>query len=300
MSYPLNFSAEVRSALDDKRPIVALESTIISHGMPYPKNVTTAREVESIVRKNGATPATIAILNGNIHVGLNDDQMESLGNSKGVWKVSLRDMPYVVSQKLNGATTVAATMRIASMAGIKIFVTGGIGGVHRGAETTMDISADLTEMSQTNVAVVSAGVKSILDIGLTLEYLETLGVPVVTFGSPDFPSFYSRKSGFATPLQLNSPKEIADLLKAKWDMGLNGSVMIANPIPADKEYPFEKMESHISAALKAAKEKGITGKETTPFILKFIADATGGESLESNIALVFNNAELGAKIAIEL
>ncbi|MBL0033649.1 MAG: pseudouridine-5'-phosphate glycosidase [Bacteroidetes bacterium] len=300
MSYPLNFSAEVRSALDDKRPIVALESTIISHGMPYPKNVATAREVESIVRKNGATPATIAILNGNIHVGLNDDQMESLGNSKGVWKVSLRDMPYVVSQKLNGATTVAATMRIASMAGIKIFVTGGIGGVHRGAETTMDISADLTEMSQTNVAVVSAGVKSILDIGLTLEYLETLGVPVVTFGSPDFPSFYSRKSGFATPLQLNSPKEIADLLKAKWEMGLNGSVMIANPIPADKEYPFEKMESHISAALKAAKEKGITGKETTPFILKFIADATGGESLESNIALVFNNAELGAKIAIEL
>ncbi len=300
MSYPLNFSEEVKSALDENRPIVALESTIISHGMPYPKNVATAREVESIVRKNGATPATIAILNGNIHVGLNDDQMESLGNSKGVWKVSLRDMPFVVSQKLIGATTVAATMRIASMAGIKIFVTGGIGGVHRGAETTMDISADLTEMSQTNVAVVSAGVKSILDIGLTLEYLETLGVPVVTFGSPDFPSFYSRKSGFATPLQLNSPKEIADLLKAKWEMGLNGSVMIANPIPADKEYPFEKMESHISAALKAAKEKGITGKETTPFILKFIADATGGESLESNIALVFNNAELGAKIAIEL
>ncbi len=299
MSYPLNFSEEVKSALDENRPIVALESTIISHGMPYPKNVATAREVESIVRKNGATPATIAILNGNIHVGLNDDQMESLGNSKGVWKVSLRDMPFVVSQKLIGATTVAATMRIASMAGIKIFVTGGIGGVHRGAETTMDISADLTEMSQTNVAVVSAGVKSILDIGLTLEYLETLGVPVVTFGSPDFPSFYSRKSGFATPLQLNSPKEIADLLKAKWEMGLNGSVMIANPIPADKEYPFEKMESHISAALKAAKEKGITGKETTPFILKFIADATGGESLESNIALVFNNAELGARIAVE-
>ncbi len=300
MSYPLNFSAEVKAALDENRPIVALESTIISHGMPYPKNVATAREVESIVRKNGATPATIAILNGNIHVGLNDDQMESLGNYKGVWKVSLRDMPYVVSQKLNGATTVAATMRIASMAGIKIFVTGGIGGVHRGAENTMDISADLTEMSQTNVAVVSAGVKSILDIGLTLEYLETLGVPVVTFGSPDFPSFYSRKSGFPSPLQLNSPQEIAALLKAKWEMGLNGSVMIANPIPADKEYPFEKMEQHISAALKAAKEKGITGKETTPFILKFIAEATGGESLESNIALVFNNAELGARIAQNL
>lgn len=297
MSYQLIFSAEVKSALDEHRPIVALESTIIAHGMPYPKNVETAREVENIVRRNGATPATIAILDGNIHVGLNDAQMESLGNSKGVWKVSLRDMPYVVSQKLNGATTVAATMRIASMAGIKIFVTGGIGGVHRGAETTMDISADLTEMSQTNVAVVSAGVKSILDIGLTLEYLETLGVPVVTFGSPDFPSFYSRKSGFLSPLQLNSPKEIAALLKAKWDMGLNGSVMIANPIPADKEYPFEKMELHISAALKAAKENGITGKETTPFILKYIADATSGESLGSNIALVFNNAELGARIA---
>lgn len=300
MSFPLHFSAEVKAAIENKKPVVALESTIISHGMPYPKNVATAREVEKIVRANGAIPATIAILNGNIHVGLDDDQMELLGNSKGVWKVSLRDLPYVVSQKLNGATTVAATMRIASLAGIKIFVTGGIGGVHRGAETTMDISADLTEMAQTNVAVVSAGVKSILDIGLTLEYLETLGVPVVTYGSSDFPSFYSRKSGFATPLQLNTPKDIAALLEAKWAMGLNGSVMIANPIPADKEYPFEKMEGHIEAALKAAKEKNVTGKETTPFILKFIADATGGESLESNISLVFNNAELGARIAVEL
>ncbi len=300
MSFPLHFSAEVKAAIENKKPIVALESTIISHGMPYPKNVATAREVEKIVRANGAIPATIAILNGNVHVGLDDSQMELLGNSKGVWKVSLRDLPYVVSQKLNGATTVAATMRIASMAGIKIFVTGGIGGVHRGAETTMDISADLTEMAQTNVAVVSAGVKSILDIGLTLEYLETLGVPVVTFGSPDFPSFYSRKSGFATPLQLNTPKDIAALLETKWSMGLNGSVMIANPIPADKEYPFEKMEVHISAALKAAKEKNVSGKETTPYILKFIADVTGGESLESNISLVFNNAELGAKIAVEL
>ena len=300
MSFPLHFSAEVKAAIENKKPIVALESTIISHGMPYPKNVATAREVEKIVRANGAIPATIAILNGNIHVGFDDDQMELLGNSKGVWKVSLRDLPYVVSQKLNGATTVAATMRIASLAGIKIFVTGGIGGVHRGAETTMDISTDLTEMAHTNVAVVSAGVKSILDIGLTLEYLETLGVPVVTFGSPDFPSFYSRKSGFATPLQLNTPKDIAALLEAKWEMGLNGSVMIANPIPADKEYPFEKMEGFIQSALKAADDKNITGKETTPFILKFIADATGGESLESNIALVFNNAVLGARIAVAL
>ena len=297
MSYPLIFSDEVQKAFNNKLPIVALESTIIAHGMPYPKNIETARQVEKIVRTNGATPATIAILSGNIHVGLNDEQMELLGNSKDVLKVSLRDLPFVVSKKLHGATTVAATMRIAAMAGIKIFVTGGIGGVHRNAETTMDISADLTEMSQTNVAVISAGVKSILDIGLTLEYLETLGVPVVTFRSEDFPSFYSRKSGYKSPMTLNEPIEIAELLKVKWAMGLNGSVLIANPIPSEKEFPFERMEVYINAALKSAKEKNILGKETTPFILKFIADSTGGESLESNIALVFHNAELGAKIA---
>ena len=297
MSYPLIFSDEVQKALNNKLPIVALESTIIAHGMPYPKNIETARQVEKIVRTNGATPATIAILSGKIHVGLNDEQMELLGNSKDVLKVSLRDIPFVVSKKLHGATTVAATMRIAAMAGIKIFVTGGIGGVHRNAETTMDISADLTEMSQTNVAVISAGVKSILDIGLTLEYLETLGVPVVTFRSEDFPSFYSRKSGYKSPMTLNEPIEIAELLKVKWAMGLNGSVLIANPIPSEKEFPFERMEVYINAALKSAKEKNILGKETTPFILKFIADSTGGESLESNIALVFHNAELGAKIA---
>ena len=297
MSYPLMFSDEVQKALNNKLPIVALESTIIAHGMPYPKNIETARQVEKIVRTNGATPATIAILSGKIHVGLNDEQMELLGNSKDVQKVSLRDIPFVVSKKLHGATTVAATMRIAAMAGIKIFVTGGIGGVHRNAEKTMDISADLTEMSQTNVAVISAGVKSILDIGLTLEYLETLGVPVVTFRSEDFPSFYSRKSGYKSPMTLNEPIEIAELLKVKWAMGLNGSVLIANPIPSEKEFPFERMEVYINAALKSAKEKNILGKETTPFILKFIADSTGGESLESNIALVFHNAELGAKIA---
>ena len=297
MSYPLMFSDEVQKALNNKLPIVALESTIIAHGMPYPKNIETARQVEKIVRTNGATPATIAILSGKIHVGLNDEQMELLGNSKDVQKVSLRDIPFVVSKKLHGATTVAATMRIAAMAGIKIFVTGGIGGVHRNAEKTMDISADLTEMSQTNVAVISAGVKSILDIGLTLEYLETLGVPVVTFRSEDFPSFYSRKSGYKSPMTLNEPIEIAELLKVKWAMGLNGSVLIANPIPSEKEFPFERMEVYINAALKSAKEKNILGKETTPFILKFIADNTGGESLESNIALVFHNAELGAKIA---
>lgn len=297
MSYPLIFSDEVQKAVNNNLPIVALESTIIAHGMPYPKNIETARQVENIVRTNGATPATIAILSGKIHVGLNDEQMELLGNSNDVLKVSLRDLPFVVSKKLHGATTVAATMRIAAMAGIKVFVTGGIGGVHRNAETTMDISADLTEMSQTNVAVISAGVKSILDIGLTLEYLETLGVPVVTFRSEDFPSFYSRKSGYKSPMTLNEPIEIAELLNVKWAMGLNGSVLIANPIPSEKEFPFEKMEVYINAALKSAKEKNIHGKEITPFILKFIAESTGGESLESNIALVFHNAELGAKIA---
>ena len=300
MSYPLIFSDDVKSALAEKKPIVALESTIIAHGMSFPKNVETALNVERIVRENGAIPATIAILHGKLHVGLNSEQLNLLGTAKDVWKVSLRDMPYVVSQKLMGATTVAATMRIAAMAGIKIFVTGGIGGVHRGAEKTMDISADLTEMSQTNVAVVSAGVKSILDIGLTLEYLETLGVPVVTFGSPDFPSFYSRKSGFKSPLHLSKPAEIAAMLKAKWDMGLNGSVLIANPIPAEKEFPFEKMEELIQEALQNANEKKIIGKEITPFILKFIADKTSGESLESNISLVYNNAKLGALIACEL
>ncbi|MFN8166961.1 MAG: pseudouridine-5'-phosphate glycosidase [Bacteroidia bacterium] len=297
MNFPLNFSREVKSAIENKRPIVALESTIIAHGMPWPKNVETARKVEQIVRDNSAVPATIAILNGQIHVGLEDAQMDSLGNSSDVWKVSLRDMPYVVSKKLNGATTVAATMRIASMAGIQVFVTGGIGGVHRGAEKTMDISADLTEMSQTNVAVVSAGVKSILDIGLTLEYLETLGVPVVTYGSDDFPSFYSRQSGFKTPLRLDTGKEIADMLRAKWAMGLNGSVLIANPVPADQEVPFSKMEAWILEALNSADQKGIKGKETTPYLLKYLANLTAGESLAANIALVLNNARVGAEVA---
>lgn len=299
-SYPLLYSSEVKQALQDNQPIVALESTIIAHGMPFPMNVATAKEVEDIIRNQGAVPATIAILDGELCIGLNEVQLNDLGQKKGIWKVSLRDMPYVVSKKLNGATTVAATMRIAAMAGIEIFVTGGIGGVHRGAETSFDISADLTEMAQTNVAVISAGVKSILDIGLTLEMLETMGVPVVTYGSDDFPSFYSRSSGFATPLRLDSPGEIAALLSSKWSMGINGSVLIANPIPVDKEVPYSKIEKHILQALKAASENGIRGKETTPFLLKSIAEASGGESLESNIALVKNNAFLGAAIAVEL
>lgn len=297
MTPRIHLHPEVAQQLQQGGPVVALESTIIAHGMPYPQNVQTAREVEAIVRENGAVPATIAILDGKIQVGLDQRQLESLGNTPGVWKVSLRDLPFVVSEKLNGATTVAATMHIAHLAGIRVFVTGGIGGVHRGAETSMDISADLTEMGRTSVAVVAAGVKSILDIGLTLEYLETLGVPVVTFGSEEFPSFYSRGSGFQSPLRLDSPDAIARFLRAKWDLELNGSALIANPIPSEQEFPFAEMEQHIRAALDAAERQGIRGKSTTPFLLKYIADATGGDSLASNIALVKNNAALGARIA---
>lgn len=296
----LTISEEVQQALQQHQPVVALESTIISHGMPWPRNVETAREVEQIIRDQGAVPATIAILNGVPHIGLNNSELDLLGQAKDVWKVSLRDMPYVISKKLHGATTVAATMRLASMAGIPIFVTGGIGGVHRGATHTMDISADLTEMSQTNVAVISAGVKSILDIGLTLEALETLGIPVVTFGSDDFPSFYSRKSGYATPLRLDDTAAIAEMLKTKWSMGLNGSVLIANPVPAAYEVPFEQMEEHIKAALQAAEQQGVKGKDTTPFLLRYLAVRTGGESLDANIALVKNNAKLGGQIAVRL
>ena len=294
----LNIHPEVAEALAARKPLVALESTIIAHGMPYPQNVETALEVEEIVRKNGAIPATIAVLDGKLCAGLNREQLEMLGNSNGVWKVSLRDLPYVVSNKIAGATTVAATMRIAAMAGIRIFVTGGIGGVHRGAETSMDVSADLTEMAQTSVAVVSAGVKSILDIGLTLEYLETGGVPVVTFGQDEFPAFYSRNSGFASPLRLDSAAAIASMLKAKWGMGLSGSVLIANPIPASMEIPYAQMEITIKEALEQAEKLNIRGKNLTPFLLKTIAGNTEGESLASNIALVKSNAALGAAIAV--
>lgn len=289
---------EVQEALASGKAVVALESTIISHGMPYPKNVETALAVEEVVRANSAVPATIAIFNGKCYVGLTNEQLEYFGKANKVWKVSLRDMPYVISQNLYGATTVAATIRIADMAGIKIFVTGGIGGVHRGAETSMDISADLTEMAQTSVAVVSAGVKSILDIGLTLEYLETKGIPVITYGQDEFPSFYSRKSGFISPLRLDTASEISALLNTKWKLGLTGSVLIANPVPAKQEIATDEMEVHILQALNAAKEKNISGKEATPFILQYIAEHTKGESLEANIALIKHNAKTGAEIAL--
>ena len=291
-------SPEVQHALDNNLPVVALESTIISHGMPWPQNAITAKSVEDEVRKQGAVPATIAIKEGKCLVGLSPADIDYFAQAQNVWKVSLRDMPFVIAQKLPGATTVAATMRIAAMAGIKIFATGGIGGVHRGATTTMDISADLTEMGQTNVAIVAAGVKSILDIGLTLEYMETLGIPVVTYGQDEFPSFYSSKSGFASPLRLDSTTAIADVLKAKWGLQLNGTVLIANPVPNEFEMDQDAIEQHILKALEAAKQQKVKGKEVTPFILKYIANNTKGESLETNIALIKNNARLAAQIAV--
>lgn len=296
----LSITPEVKQAFAQNKPVVALESTIISHGMPWPKNVETALMVEDAVRKEGAIPATIAIKDGLCCVGLTTDQLEFFGKEKDVWKVSIRDMAHVMSKKLPGATTVASTMRIASMAGIQLFATGGTGGVHRGAETSMDISADLTEMAQTNVAVVSAGVKSILDIGLTLEYLETMGIPVVTVGQDEFPSFYSRKSGFLSPLRCDTPKEIADMLRIKWEIGLNGSVLIANPVPADKEVASDVIERYIQEALAEAGRNNIKGKHVTPFILKHIATHSEGESLEANIALVLNNAKLAARIAVAM
>ena len=300
MNALVDIHPEISEALKSGKPVVALESTIISHGMPYPKNVETALAVEEVVRQQGAVPATIAIMGGKCRVGLSKEELEYFGKAKGVWKVSLRDMPYVISQGLAGATTVAATMRIASMAGIKIFATGGIGGVHRGAETSMDISADLTEMAETSVAIISAGVKSILDIGLTLEYLETKGIPVITYGQDEFPSFYSRKSGFKSPLRMDDAVSVAKLLDTKWKLELKGSVLIANPIPAALEIAPDVIEKHIQSALSAAAAKKIIGKEVTPFLLHYIASHTQGESLEANIALIKHNAEVGARIAVAL
>ena len=294
----LEILPEVKNALAEGKPVVALESTIISHGMPYPQNINTALAVEDVIKMNGAVPATIAIFNGKCHAGLSKEQLEYFASSKDVWKVSLRDMPYVISRKLYGATTVAATMRIASMAGIKIFVTGGIGGVHRNANETMDISADLIEMQQTSVAIVSAGIKSILDIRGTLEFLETKGIPVVTIGQDEFPSFYSRKSGLNSPLRLDTVDEIAAMINTKWKLGLHGAVLVANPVPPEQEIAADEMERYIQQALRVAEKKKITGKDVTPFLLKYIAEHTKGESLEANIALIKNNARVGAALAV--
>ncbi|WP_144511816.1 pseudouridine-5'-phosphate glycosidase [Bacillus sp. FJAT-22090] len=296
----LAYSQEVEQGMAAGKPIVALESTIISHGMPYPQNVEMAKKVEQIIRDNGAVPATIAIMNGQIKIGLSNEDLESLATSKSVRKTSRRDLAYVVASKEIGATTVATTMICAELAGIKMFVTGGIGGVHRGAETTMDISADLEELASTNVAVVCAGAKSILDIGLTLEYLETKGVPVVGFGTDAFPAFYSATSPFDANFRLDEPKEVAEMLQAKWELGLNGGAIIANPIPTEFSMDEAYINDIIHTALKEADENGIKGKDVTPFLLGKVKELTEGKSLESNIELVYNNARVGAKIAVEL
>lgn len=295
----IELTDEVDQALHDGTPVVALESTIISHGMPYPQNVEMATSVEGLIRSEGAVPATIAIFDGVPKVGLSEADLELLATSPEVQKMSLRDIPYVISQRLHGATTVASTLRFASLVGITTFVTGGIGGVHRGAQQTFDISADLTEMSLTDVAVVSAGVKSILDIGLTLETMETLSIPVVTYQSDEFPSFYSRSSGFDTPMRLDTPAEVAALMQAKWELGLRGGVCIANPVPEADEFPADEISSIIEDAVAELDAKGISGKDATPFMLGRIAEITGGKSLTANIALVENNAVLGARVAKE-
>lgn len=295
----MDINPEVKEALETGKPVVALESTIISHGMPYPQNVETAREVERIIREHGAVPATIAILKGRIKIGLSDDELEYLGKAKDVIKASRRDIPFIVAMEKDGATTVAATMICAELAGIQVFVTGGIGGVHRGAQETFDISADLTELGQTSVAVICAGAKSILDIGLTLEHLETLGVPVIGYQTEELPAFYTRKSGFNVDYRVDSPKEIATALHAKWTLGLKGGIVIANPIPEAYQMDFETITNAIEKALKEAEEKGIKGKESTPFLLAKVKEITGGNSLEANIQLVYNNAHVGAEIAKE-
>lgn len=296
----LLFSPEVAAARAAGKPVVALESTIISHGMPYPQNVQTAREVEQIIRDAGAVPATIAIIAGKICVGLSEEQLELLGSSPDAMKVSRRDLAYVLSRGKLGATTVAATMICARLAGIDVFVTGGIGGVHRGAETSFDISADLQELAHTSVAVVCAGVKSILDIGLTLEYLETHGVPVVSVGQPGFPAFFTRESGFKADFQLDTPEEQAAFIRTKWQLGLAGGVVVSNPVPSESAMPAEEIDAIIRQALGEADAQGVKGKAVTPFLLARIKELTEGRSLATNIALVKHNALVGACLAVAL
>ena len=301
MNTYLDISPEVKAALDAGKPVVALESTIISHGMPYPKNVETALLVEQTIRENGAVPATIAVIGGRLKAGLSHEEIEHLGKAgRSVTKASRRDLPALVARGSDGATTVTTTMIIAHMAGIRIFATGGIGGVHRGAETTMDISADLEELAKTPVMVVCAGAKSILDLGLTLEYLETKGVPVIAYGTDELPAFYTRKSGFGVDYRVDSPKELADLFRAQRALGYSGGMLVTNPIP--EEYAMDKavIDAAIEKALAECREQGIKGKETTPFLLAKVVELTGGESLESNIKLVLNNAKVAAMTAAEL
>ncbi len=293
-------SKEVKDALNSGLAVVALESTIISHGMPYPKNVETALLVEQTIRDNGAIPATIGIIDGEPIIGMSKQQIEEFGKRKGIKKVSRRDLPIVIAKKEWGATTVAATMICAKMAGIEVFVTGGVGGAHRGAQESFDISADLEELAKTNVTVVSAGVKAILDLNLTLEILETKGVPVLSYNSNEFADFYTRHSGIKMENVVSSPLEIAQIIKAKRDNKLDGGILVSNPIPYEYAMDEKIINSAIDKALKMAEEKGIKGKDVTPFLLKTIVELTNGDSLESNIKLVLNNANLGAKVALEL
>jgi pseudouridine-5'-phosphate glycosidase len=294
----LDIAAEVKEALAAKRAVVALESTIIAHGMPHPQNLETAQALEQIVRHHGAVPATIAVIGGDYKVGLTAAELYTLATDRDVMKLSARDLPLAAVKRVHGATTVAATMRLASLAGIRVFATGGIGGVHRGAESSFDISADLTELAETPVAVVSAGAKSILDIGRTLEMLETLSVPVIAYKSDAFPAFYSRESGYLAPMRLNTVEEIAGFMKARWELGAKGGLSIANPIPPAEEIPAKTIEGTIQAALDEAARKGIAGKKVTPFLLQRVNEATGGASLKANIALVKNNTRLAAEIAV--
>ena len=297
----LDVAPEVQAALDAGKPVVALESTIISHGMPYPQNVETALNVEKIIRENGAVPATIAVIGGRLKAGLSKDEIDYLGKTgTKVAKASRRDLPVLVAEGRDGATTVTTTMIIAHMAGIKIFATGGIGGVHRGAQQTFDISADLEELAHTPVMVVCAGAKSILDLGLTLEYLETHGVPVIGYGTEELPAFYTRKSGFKVDYRIDTPAELAKAFHVKREIGLEGGMLVTNPIPEEYSMDHEVINKAIDEAVEEAKKLGIHGKETTPFLLAKIKDLTGGDSLASNIQLVYNNARLAARTAAEL
>jgi pseudouridine-5'-phosphate glycosidase len=297
---PLDLDDEVRAALGGGRPVVALESTIITHGMPHPHNVATAREVEAVVRANGAVPATIAVIGGRIKVGLSAHELAWLGTAGDVLKLSRADLPHAVAACRHGSTTVAATMIAAHLAGIRVFATGGIGGVHRGVEETLDISADLDELARTAVAVVCAGVKAILDLPRTLEYLETRGVPVIGYGTDRFPAFWSRESDLPVPIRLDTPEAIAALMRAKDDLGLGGGVLIANPVPADAEIPADEMRRFIGESVEEARLRGIRGKAVTPFLLSRLNEVTSGRSLTTNIALVKNNAALAARLAAAL
>jgi pseudouridine-5'-phosphate glycosidase len=296
----LDIAPEIAQALAENGAVVALESTIIAHGMPYPGNLETARALERIIRAEGALPATIAVLDGRLKVGLDDAALERLAQSPEMAKASVRDLPALMATRRDGATTVASTMRIAAMAGIRVFATGGIGGVHRGAEATGDVSADLTELARSPVAVVSGGAKAILDLPRTLEVLETLSVPVIGYQCDEFPAFYSRASGLRIPVRADSPLEVAAILAARWRLADPGGALVANPIPAADEIPAERIEGQIAAALADAAARGVTGKEVTPFLLARICDLTQGESQRANVALALNNARLAAKIAVAL